>query len=227
MSYPHVIKTYMQTAFNVTKCANRRKGGLLKYVVVHYTGTDASAKNNCLYFGGGDRSASADYFIDRDGTIYKFNGNCAEYFSWHCGDGHGEFGITNSNSIGIEVVSAGEDYTAAQKKALRALVRAIMADYGVPASHVVRHYDASRKICPEPYCGSAAKDKEWKALHDYITAAGHQRPAHFGTAEDADGFEFEPALSGEDPDDKSLPDDSPCGAPDDFAGEVPISEGKG
>lgn len=169
MGYPSVNKSYMQTKYNVTPCANRRNNGGVKYIVVHYTGTDASAKNNCIYFGGGDRQASADYFIDKDGSIYKFNGNCACYYSWHCGDGYGKYGITNANSIGIEVVSSGAEYTQKQKDSLRKLVRAIMDDYGVKASNVVRHYDASRKICPKPYCGSTAKDRKWKELKSYIT----------------------------------------------------------
>lgn len=169
MAYPAMNKNYMQKKYNVTKCANRRTNKSVKYIVVHYTATEASAKNNCIYFSGGNRNASADYFIDRDGTIYKFNADCANYFTWQCGDGKGKYGITNANSIGIEVVSKGTEYTKAQKDSLRKLVLAIMEDYGVPAKNVVRHYDASRKICPKPYAGSTAKNKKWKELHGYIT----------------------------------------------------------
>ena len=105
MGYPYINKEYQQTRYNVTKCQNRRVAGSVKYIVIHYTGTDASAKNNCIYFSGGNRNASADYFIEKDGTIYKFNANCAKYYSWHCGDGKGKYGITNSNSISIEICS--------------------------------------------------------------------------------------------------------------------------
>ena len=171
MAYPGMNKSYMQTRFNVTKCTrNRRNNKLVKYIVIHYTATNGSAKNNCIYFSGGNRNASADYFIDKDGSIYKFNGDCAFYFTWHVGDGKGKYGITNANSIGIEVVSAGNEFTAAQKASLRKLVTAIMEDYGVKAENVVRHYDASRKICPKAYCGSAAKDKKWAELHKQITS---------------------------------------------------------
>lgn len=172
MGYPSMNESYIQTKYNVTKCSsNRRANGLVKYIVVHYTGTSASALNNVKYFSGGNRNASADYFIDKDGTIYKFNGDCSSYYTWHCGDGKGKYGVSNSNSIGIEVVSAGEEYTQAQKESLRALVTAIMDDYGVSASNVVRHYDASRKSCPAAYCGSASKDAKWKELKAYITTA--------------------------------------------------------
>ena len=165
MTYPSINTSLQTTAYNVTACADRRKNKSVKYIVVHYTGTIASAKNNCQYFRTGNRNASADYFIDTDGSIWKYNANCAGFYSWHCGDGNGVYGITNANSIGIEVVNAGTAFTAAQINSLNKLVRAIMEDYGVPASNVVRHYDASRKSCPAYYVDAA----RWKALKEQIT----------------------------------------------------------
>lgn len=156
-------KTYAQSKYNLTPTTNRKTKHLIDNIVVHYTGTTASAKNNCIYFGSGNRNASADFFIDTDGKIYKFNKRMDLWYSWHCGDGGGRYGITNARSIGIEVVSAGADYTSAQKKALRKLIRWLRKYYkqDIP---VVRHYDASRKTCPAPYAGSAAKDKKWQEL---------------------------------------------------------------
>lgn len=162
---PIIDKRFVQTRWNVTY----KKGRSVKYAVVHYTGTDASAQNNCKYFGGGNRNASADFFIDKDGSIYQFNKDLANYYTWHCGDGKGKYGISNSNSIGIEVVSSGGEFTEAQKKALHELVMWLMEQFGIKAENVVRHYDASRKSCPAPYCGSVAKDTKWKLLHAYIT----------------------------------------------------------
>lgn len=168
MAYPSMNKKYMQTKYNVTKCSKRNT---VKYIVIHYTGTLASAKNNCIYFGSGNRKASADYFIDTDGAIYKFNGDCANYYTWHCGGGK-SYGAKNSNSIGIEVVSKGAEFTAKQKAALQKLVTAIMADYGVKTENVIRHYDCNtiRKRCPAPYCGSSAKNKKWQTLKATITS---------------------------------------------------------
>lgn len=163
-----INKTYAQTRYNVTWCGRRS----VKYIVIHYTGTDASAKNNCIYFSGGNRNASADFFIDKDGSVWQFNADPKNYYSWHCGDGGGRYGITNANSIGIEVVSSGAEYTQAQKDALRELVLELMEDYCVSAGNVVRHWDASRKQCPAPYCGSAAKNQKWSKLHKHITSKG-------------------------------------------------------
>ena len=43
-----------------------------KYIVVHYVGAQSStALNNCKYFAGGDRQASAHYFVD-DTSIWQW-----------------------------------------------------------------------------------------------------------------------------------------------------------
>lgn len=184
---PIIDTRFAQTRWNVTY----KKGRSIKKAVVHYTGTDASAQNNCKYFGSGNRSASADFFIDKDGSIYQFNKDIANYYTWHCGDGKGKYGISNSNSIGIEVVSSGADFTEAQKKALRELVTWLMEKYGIEAENVVRHYDASRKVCPAPYCGNVAKDTKWKLLHAYITGGEAEKvkvePAKTSTAKTTTG----------------------------------------
>ena len=149
----------------------------IKYIVVHYTGSGTSkagsAKANCQYFGRADRQASAHYFID-DGGIWEYADPKA-YCTWHCGDGHGKYGITNSNSIGIEVCQDGDrPFTEVEIRHLTELVRYLMNRFGVPASHVVRHYDASRKLCPLYY---AKRSSEWDKLHKAITGQPATKPA--------------------------------------------------
>lgn len=162
---PKINTKYAQTKWNMTYAPGRK----ITHIVDHYTGTKACAENNCKFFSTGNRQASADFFINKDGAIFQLNKNLKNYYSWHCGDGYGRYGVTNANSIGIEVVSAGEQFTAAQKESLKKLHLWLMATYKIPAVNVVRHYDASRKICPKPYCGSASKNKKWKELHAYTT----------------------------------------------------------
>lgn len=139
----------------------------VEYIVVHYTGSGSSeagcAEANCRYFAGGNRNASAHYFID-DGGIWEY-ADPEEKVTWHCGDGHGAYGITNQNSIGIEVCSSGEDFTEAEIEYLRGLVVWLQKRFGIDNEHVVRHYDASRKLCPAPYIDW---DK-WITLRNYIT----------------------------------------------------------
>lgn len=149
----------------------------VKYIVVHYVGAGSSssgnAKNNCIYFGRANRDASAHYFVD-DGGIWEYADPKA-YYTWHCGDGHGKYGITNSNSIGIEVCQDGDrPFTEVEIRHLTELVRYLMNQFGVPASHVVRHYDASRKLCPLYY---AKRSSEWDKLHKAITGQSATKPA--------------------------------------------------
>lgn len=134
----------------------------IKYFVVHYTGTMAPAENNCKFFAGGNRDSSADYFIDRDGTIWEYNDPTQGQFTWHCGDGNGVNGITNANSIGIEVVSDGVRFTQEQINSLNWLYGMLSDKFG--PLEVVRHYDASGKACPAPY----VDEQKWKELKDKI-----------------------------------------------------------
>jgi N-acetyl-anhydromuramyl-L-alanine amidase AmpD len=136
----------------------------LRYIVIHYTGTDASAKNNCTYFAGGDRQASADYFVDDTG-IYEYNDPSEGYYTWAVGDGKGKYGIWNYNSMHIEVVSSGQDFTSKEIGHLKELVPYLMNKFGITADYVVRHYDASRKQCPAPYID----ENKWQALKAEIT----------------------------------------------------------
>lgn len=151
-----VINTY-HGSFN----KSRRAGGLgaIANFVEHYTGGKGSAKNNCIYFATANRNASADFFIDKDGTVWEYNNILDGYYTWHVGDGKGKYGITNTNSVGVEVVSDGEDFTAAQRASLARLYAHCCSILGRKLN-VVRHYDASRKQCPAPYIDSA----KWGAL---------------------------------------------------------------
>lgn len=125
-----------------------RRGAKVRYIVIHDTGNEnpgADALAHYRYFGGGNRRASAHYFVDDAGVVQIIED---AYASWHCGDGRGKRGITNTNSIGIELcVHRGNDRAKTLAHA-RTLVRELMAFYGVPKARVVRHYDASGKTCP-------------------------------------------------------------------------------
>lgn len=163
-----IINTHRSRTMNNLSRRSAGKSGV-KYIVIHYTGNGDpygnTARNCCIYFNREHVGASADFFIDNSGT-YRYNPNCEKYYSWHCGDGHGRYGITNRNSIGIEVCQDGDrDYTKTEKKRLKKLVRSLCKKYRVPESHVVRHYDASRKMCPYYY---AKRPKKWEQLKNYL-----------------------------------------------------------
>lgn len=124
-----------------------RGGNSIKYIVLHYTGNKGdTAKNNAIYFGGGNRGASAHYFVDDNEIVQVVE----EYnASWSVGDGKGKYNITNQNSISIEMCcnSEGEVSEKTEANALE-LVKSLMNKYNISTTNIVRHYDASRKICP-------------------------------------------------------------------------------
>lgn len=122
----------------------------IKYIVVHDTGNKskgADADAHFKYFNGGNRNSSADFFVD-DKKILQVN-DYTRYYTWQVGDGKGKYGITNQNSIGIEIcINADGDYDKACENAVQ-LVRYLMKELNIPIERVIRHYDASRKKCPE------------------------------------------------------------------------------
>lgn len=154
----------MKTINKMISSYNHNKGTIsrIRYIVIHYTGDFGTAEGNCKYFAGGDRKASAHYFVGYEGDIWQSveDANIA----WHCGAKnyiHPE--CRNSNSIGIELCvrkknqnrkeASDEDwyFEDATVKAAVELTRDLMQKYGVPVDHVLRHYDVTGKICPAPF----------------------------------------------------------------------------
>ena len=126
-----------------------KRTGKIQYIVIHDTGNKSKGANadaHFNYFNGGNRNSSADFFVD-DKKVLQVN-DYTKYATWHVGDGKGKYGITNQNSIGIEIcVNEGGNYHTAFLKAVE-LTKELMVGLGIPAEKVVRHYDASRKNCP-------------------------------------------------------------------------------
>lgn len=126
-----------------------RNGTKIEYIVIHDTankdkGANADAHYN--YFNGGNRGSSAHYFVDDNGALRVVKDSDK---SWHCGDGYGKYNITNANSIGVEMcINSDGNFNSTYLNTIY-LVRYLMHEYDIPISNVVRHYDASRKTCPQ------------------------------------------------------------------------------
>lgn len=139
-----------QIAYNRTKRSHKPV-----YIVIHDTGNTAKGANanaHFNYFNGGDRGSSADFFVDDTQALQVNDYNT--YYTWHCGDGKGKYGISNANSIGIEMcINSDGNYSAAFQNTV-ALTKQLMSELGIDADHVVRHYDASRKNCPASMSGN-------------------------------------------------------------------------
>ena len=145
----------MRAVHQIKYNRSNRGGTPIKYIVVHDTGNSsrgANATAHYNYFNGGDRSSSADFFVD-DTQILCVN-DYYKFYTWHCGDGHGKYGITNRNSVGIEFcINVDSDRDKTLERTAQ-LVRELMQELNIPIDRVVRHYDASRKNCPQSMSGN-------------------------------------------------------------------------
>lgn len=130
----------------------------IQFIVIHDTGNTsrgAGAVAHKNYFMTTDRKASADFVVEED-KIIKLN-DYEKYFTWHCGDGKGKYGITNSNSVGIEMCVNSDSNRQKTINATIKLVYDLMKELNLKHTRVVRHYDASRKICP-----ASMRQEDWK-----------------------------------------------------------------
>ena len=175
----------------------------IEYIVIHYTAgvtsKAGSAVNTADYFRTTTTEVSADFTVD-DTAVVQYNGDIRNRYTWHCGGnkyntkGGSLYGICkNSNSIGIEICcenSTGKmqdandkSYSFSDAAIANAewLVKKLMAEYGIPAERVIRHYDVTGKPCPGIIgwnldSGSEAK---WQAFKQAISGAAVSASAKY------------------------------------------------
>ena len=167
----------------------------IEYIVIHYTAgvtsKAGSAINTADYFRTTTTDVSADFTVD-DTAVVQYNGDIRNRYSWHCGGnkyntkGGSLYGICkNSNSIGIEIccnnstgkMQAANDKSYSFSDAAVAnavwLVKRLMAEYNIPADHVVRHYDVTGKPCPGiiGWNADSGSEAKWAAFKQAISGA--------------------------------------------------------
>ena len=151
----------------------------VKYIVIHYTGSEGTAANNVSYFNGGNRGASAHYFVGQNGEVREYC-DPAKWYAWHCGGSlesshHPYYGkCTNRNSIGIEICTHNNGsvwtFTETAVNAAVELTKYLMAKFSVPADRVIRHWDITGKSCPRvPGWGAVGGDAEWKKFKNGLS----------------------------------------------------------
>lgn len=135
-----------------------------KFIVIHYVGAAGQALANANYFYNVNRNASAHIFIDKNVTyevVPEHKG------AWHIGDGNSSKRgthngyvkpgmATNYNSLGIEMCLEADyskpvtDWPVHPNVYEQTLLQtqAWMKKYNIPIENVIRHYDASQKLCP-------------------------------------------------------------------------------
>lgn len=151
---------------------NMRFTGAVKYIVIHYTGNDGDTDEaNAKYFQRNIVEASAHYFVDDDSITQSVPDN---YVAWSVGGAKypktkgGKFygKCTNDNSISVELCDTNKngkfDFTEKTLNNAVELVRLLMKKYKVPVENIIRHYDVTGKVCPQPFVKSEKKWKEFK-----------------------------------------------------------------
>lgn len=157
---PVVTSSKFKTNLTTVNFVKGRKS-TIKYIVVHYTANDGDTdEGNGKYFNNYYRGASAHYFVDEDSVTQVVKDSDT---AWHCNDtqkytnGGATFKklCNNDNSLGIELCSdkTGNEYilTADTQSNAQELIRALINEHVIPVGNVIRHYDVSGKICPEPF----------------------------------------------------------------------------
>lgn len=158
----------------------------IRYIVIHYVGATGGAEANCKYYAEKHRGASAHYFVGFTGEVWQSVED--HNIAWHCGgkkyantDGGAYHGIcTNANSIGIEMCVRNKGIQAdsssdwyfeeATVKATIELTKQLMQKYNIPDDHVIRHYDVTGKICPNPYVLNT-RAHTWQKFKEAITTS--------------------------------------------------------
>lgn len=77
-------------------------------------------------------------------------------------DGNGKYGISNDNSISIEMCINSDGNFEKTYQSTIELTKYLMNKYNIPIDRVVRHYDASRKTCPYIF-----SKNNWAKWHEF------------------------------------------------------------
>lgn len=165
----------IKTDLTTVNFVSGRSGSSVKYLVFHFTANDGdSAAGNAKFFKSIKRNASAHYFVDEKEIVQAVKDSDT---AWHCGDtqkytnrGATLKGIVkNINSIGIEMCSEKINGSYVITEATQAnaieIGKQLMAKYNIPIERVVRHYDVTGKICPQPFI---ADQNQWEQFKNKL-----------------------------------------------------------
>ena len=152
--------------------------GKIEWIVMHYTANDGdSGMSNSRYFQKAlNPVASAHYFVDDREIVQSVPD---EYVAYHCGAYKYRHPFCrNYNSIGIEMCDSKRDgKVMATEQTIRnaaELAAALCERYGLPVSHIIRHYDVTGKLCPAYWSGRENAGKWEKEFHGKLTAPDYR-----------------------------------------------------
>lgn len=138
------------------------------YVIIHETDNwskGANAKAHATAMKNGNLAGTVHYYVDSQECYQTLEHQDG---AWAVGDGHGKYGISNLNSINIEIcVNPESNYYLAVDRAAE-LAAMLLNQYGWDTSHLKRHYDASRKHCPRRILDEGLWDSFVKCTASYM-----------------------------------------------------------
>ena len=145
----------------------RPEGADIDCIVVHNTG-GGTLNGAIAWWNDPESNASAHYLIDRNGDAYR----CVpeERKAWHAGKSvfRGQENV-NDFSIGIELLSDGSEYTAAQYLALHDLTIEIMQRHPyITVDRITGHEDVA---LPKGRKCDPGKQFEWNDYRAAIRAS--------------------------------------------------------
>lgn len=147
------------------------------YVVIHETDNWAKGANahaHATAMKNGNLAGTVHYYVDSQECYQTLEHQDG---AWAVGDGHGKYGISNLNSINIEIcVNPESNYYLAVDRAAE-LAAMLLNQYGWDTSHLKRHYDASRKHCPRRILDEGLWDNFVKCTASYMKKQGGVAPA--------------------------------------------------
>ena len=149
------------------------------WIVIHETDNyskGAGALKHAQAHKNGNLSTSVHWYVDDTVAVQTLDYSDGAYA---VGRQYGTPlvpGVTNTNSINIEIcVNSDSDYDQARANCIE-LVRQIMTELEIPADHVIRHYDAKRKHCPGKMLDQPQLWTDFKAaLSEPVKKSGWQQ----------------------------------------------------
>lgn len=188
------LKFKTQTAHK-SNYGSTRSESSIKYIVIHYTGNNGdTAANNCTYFQGSNRHASAHYFVD--GGAYVYNSVPVKSVAWSVGGFYSQSGgagsfykkCTNANSLSIEMCNCVKSVPDDVFDQTVELTKYLMKKYGIPASRVIRHWDVNGKSCPARWTGknNSGWGKFKKAIAEEGTKVAEKKEGCFAPLKSPD-----------------------------------------
>lgn len=147
------------------------------WIVIHETDNynfGAGAEKHAEAHNKGNLSTSVHWYVDDKAAVQTLDYSDGAYA---VGKQYGTPvipGVTNTNSINIEIcVNEDSIYSKAVSNCAE-LVRMIMLQTGIKIDHVIRHYDAKRKYCPRKMMDNLTLWEEFKKnLNQYAVGWHH------------------------------------------------------